>query len=91
MSGLTKELYFHTCIYIPSVAMFFGWSIQILKTVKNQPAMQETQVQSSGWEDTLEKGMATLLQSSILENPMDRGAWRGTVHGVTNNQTQLSD
>ena len=31
---------------------------------KNLPAMQETQVQSLGWEDPLEKGMAT--HSSIL-------------------------
>ena len=32
--------------------------------VKNLPAMQETRVQSLGWEDPLEKGMAT--HSSIL-------------------------
>ena len=32
--------------------------------VKNLPAMQKTQVQSLGWEDPLEKGMAT--QSSTL-------------------------
>ena len=32
--------------------------------VKNPPAMQETLVQSLGWEDSLEKGMAT--HSSIL-------------------------
>jgi len=32
--------------------------------VKNQPAMQESQVRSLGWEDPLEKGMAT--HSSIL-------------------------
>ena len=30
-----------------------------LQTVKNLPAMQETQVQSLGWEDPLENGMAT--------------------------------
>ena len=34
------------------------------QTVKNLPAMQETQVQSLGQEDLLEKGMAT--HSSIL-------------------------
>ena len=34
-----------------------------------------------------EKG--TLLQDSCLENPMDRRAWRVTVHGVTMSQTQL--
>ena len=28
---------------------------------------------------------------SCLENPMDTGAWRATVHGVTQSQTQLSD
>ena len=27
---------------------------------------------------------------SCLGNPMDRGAWRTTVHGVTNSRTQLS-
>ena len=31
------------------------------------------------------------LQYSCLENLMDRGAWQATVHGVTKNQTQLSD
>ena len=31
----------------------------VAQTVKNPPAMQETQVQSLGWEDPLEKGMAT--------------------------------
>ena len=40
---------------------------QVAQTVKNLPAMQGTQVQSLGWEDPLEKGMAT--HSSIL-------AWR---------------
>ena len=33
--------------------------------IKNPPAMQETQVQYLGWEDPLEKGMAT--HSRILE------------------------
>ena len=31
------------------------------------------------------------LQYSGLENSMDRGAWRVTVHGVTKSQTRLSD
>ena len=37
----------------------------VAQTVKNLPAMQETQVQSLGWEDPLEKEVATY--SSILE------------------------
>ena len=46
-------------------------------------AMQETQVQSLGLEDPLEKENGNPLQYSCMENPMDRGAWRKTVHGVT--------
>ena len=55
--------------------------------VENLPAMWETQVQSLGWEDPLEEGMAT--RSSILtwRIPMDRGAWWATVHEVTKSQT----
>ena len=37
---------------------------QVAQTVKNQPAMQETGIQSPGQEDPLEKGMAT--HSSLL-------------------------
>ena len=36
----------------------------IAQLVKNLPAMQETLVQFLGWEDTLEKGIANLLQYS---------------------------
>ena len=43
------------------------WASLIAKLVKNLPAIQETWLQSLGWEDSLEKGMAP--QSSIL-------AWR---------------
>ena len=37
---------------------------QVAQTVKNPPAMRETWAQSLGWEDLLEKGMAT--HSNIL-------------------------
>ena len=59
--------------------------------VKNPPAMHETWVQSLDWEDPLEKGTATQLQYSGLENSMDRGAWQATVHGVAKSQTRLRD
>ena len=36
-------------------------------------------------------GNGNALYYSCLENPMDRGAWRATLHGATNNQTRLSD
>ena len=51
------------------------------QTVKNPPAIWEIGLQSLGWGDPLEEGMAT--HSSILawRIPMDRGAWWATVHG----------
>ena len=36
-------------------------------------------------------GNGNPLQYSCLGNPMDRGAWRAIVHGVTKSQTRLSD
>ena len=59
---------------------------------KNPPAMQETQemkVRSLGWGDSLQEGVEP--HSSILGNPMDRGAWWVTVHGVTEGRTHLSN
>ena len=59
--------------------------------VKNLPAMRETWVQSLGWEDPLEEGMAT--HSSILtwRIPKDRGVWQAIDNGVAKNRTQLND
>ena len=48
--------------------------------------MQETNIQSLGWKDPLEKGMST-LQYSGLENPKDRGAWWAAVHGAAKRWT----
>ena len=63
----------------------------VAQTVKSPPAMQETRVQSLGWEDPLEECMAT--HSSILawRIPMDRGDWWAIVHGVAKSQTRLSN
>ena len=36
------------------------------------------------------EGNGNPLQYFCLENPMDRGAWRATAHGVAKSQTQLS-
>ena len=36
-------------------------------------------------------GHGKLLQYSCLKNPMDRGAWQATVHGVTQSQTPPSN
>ena len=37
------------------------------------------------------EGIGYPLRCSGLENPMDRGAWRATVHGVAKRRTRLSD
>jgi len=65
----------------------YYWASLMAQMVKNSPAMQETLVQSLGWEDPLKEDMAT--HSSILawRIPMDRGAWWATVHGVAKSQT----
>ena len=47
--------------------LHYSWAFLVTQLVKNPPAMQETWVQSLGWEDPLEKGKAT--HSTIL-------AWR---------------
>ena len=59
-----------------------GRASLVAQTVKNPLAIWETWVQSLGWEDPLEKDMAT--HSSILawRIPMDRGAWWAAVHGA---------
>ena len=44
-----------------------------------------------GLERSPGEGNGNPLQYSCLENPMDRGAWWATVHGIAKNQTRLSD
>ena len=67
--------------------------VSFAQLIKNLPAMPETWVSSLGWEDLLEKGMATHSHSSVLawRIPMDKGARQVAVHGVAKSWTQLSD
>ena len=68
-----------------------AWASLVAQTVKSPPAMEDTWVWSLGWEECLEKGMAT--HSNILdwENSMDRGAWPATAHQVAKSRTQQSN
>ena len=52
--------------------------------------IQEMWVQTLGWEDPLEEGLAT-HSTSCLENPMDRGAWWATAHGVTHKEWDTTE
>ena len=69
----------------------YSWASLVAQTVKKLPAVQETWVQSLGWEDPLEKGKAP--HSSILawRIPLDGGSWQATVHGVTKSRTRVSN
>ena len=70
------------CSFSTQLIHFWRGSL-IAQSVKNLPAMQETQVRFLGWEDPLEREMAVSHQYSHLGNPVDRGAWRAAVHGIT--------
>ena len=63
------------------------WVSQVVIVVKS-PAANAGDVRDVGLIPgsgrSLEGGQGSLLQCSCLENPMDREAWRATVHGVTN-------
>ena len=59
--------------------------------IKSLTVVRETQVQSLGQEDPPGEGTGNPLQYSCLENSMNRGAWRVTVHEIAKSQTQLRD
>ena len=65
---------------------------QVVWVVKTQPANAEdirntALIPRSG--RSRGKGNGKPTQYSCLENPMDRGVWQATVHGVTKSQTRL--
>ena len=55
----------------------------VAQTVKRLPTMQEIRVQSLGWEDLLEKEMATYSSILAWKIPWTEEAWRVPVHEVT--------
>ena len=59
--------------------------------VKRLPARRETLVCIPGLGRSPGEGNGNPLQYPCLENPMDRGAWQATVHGVAKSQTRLRD
>ena len=80
-----KRIYM--CLYV----CITEWASLVAQMVKNPSAMPEPWVWSLGWEEPLEESVAT--HSSILawRIPMDGGAWRATVPGVSKSRTWLSD
>ena len=58
-----------------------------IKKKKNLHAMLEMWVQSLGWEDPLEDGMATHSIVLAWRIPLDRGEWQATIDGVAQSWT----
>ena len=56
----------------------YSWASLVAQMVQNLPAMQQTCVQSLGWEDPLEEGTATHCSILAWRIPMERGAWQAT-------------
>ena len=61
----------------------------VAQRLKRLPSMRETWVTSPGLGRSPGEGNGNPLQYSCLENPMDGGAWRATVHGVAQSRTRL--
>ena len=71
---------------------FYFWASLVVLVVKNLAA-NEGDARNSGFIPGSGRSPGEVsgnpLQYSCLENPMDRGAWQSTVHGVTESQTWL--
>ena len=69
--------------FIPTCSLLWGFPGGLV--VKNLPANSGDAGDSGsipGWGRSPGGGHGNPLQYSCLGNPMDRGAWRATVHGV---------
>ena len=68
----------------------YNWASQVVIIVKNPPANARNlggMCLIPWWGRSPGIRNGNPLQYSCLENPMDRGAWWATVHGVTKSQT----
>ena len=76
--------------YYCPMAMMIRASLVAQSVVKNPPAVQEMWGDAGlipGLGRSSGGGHSNSLQYSCLDNPMDRGAWRATVHGVAKSWT----
>ena len=83
INSVLLRFYFHG--YFPSSCYLKSYQVVLLVM---QLPMQETKV-NPVWGRSPGGGNGNPLQYSCLGNPMDRGAWWATVHGVSKNWTQL--
>jgi len=83
----TKHKIYHFHHFNEKISLF--WAFWVVLVVKN-PLVNEGDLRDSNSIPGLGKspggGHGNPLQYSCLENPMDRGAWQATVHGVAKSQ-----
>ena len=85
-----SQILVETWLYAGTCSNIGGRVFLVAQMVKNPPTMQETGVQSHGGKMPWRREWQT-IQCSCLENSMNRGTWRATVHGVTKSRTWLSN
>ena len=73
------------------IALIWDWTSLVAQMVKHLPAVQETRVWSLGWEDPLEKEMATHASTLAWKIPWTEEPGGLQVHGVAKSWTRLSD
>ena len=78
------------CAHIYTQGLIFNFKFSKLAFRNKCSHCRSTKSKTPGWELALCVLMRT-LQYSCLENPMDGGAWRATVHEVAEDRTRLSD
>ena len=82
------------CYLLTIYSLLYNIASQVVPVVKTPPAnagdsRDMSSNPGSGRSPGGENGNP--LQYSCLENPMDRGAWWATVHGITKSRTRLSN
>ena len=79
------------CVYIYIyIIVYIIRASLVAQMVKNLPAVQKTQACSLGWEEPLEKGMATTPVFLPGKSHRQR-IWWAIAHGVTKSHTRLSN
>ena len=89
---LDVPLFFSDLVkYLAKFSTSVGMGFPGSSVVKNPPANAGDSGSVSGLGRSSGEGNGNPLQYPCLENPMDRGAWQATVHGVAKSRTPLSD
>ena len=82
------------CVCVCVFLCVYTWASQVGLLVKN-PLANAGDFRATGLIPGLGRspgaGNGNPLQDSHLEDPMDGGAWKATIHGVAKSRTQLSD